>query len=354
MIENRSTRTPNLPHHRLAVTLIELLVVIGIIGLLVVLLLPAVQSAREASRRASCQNRLHQIGLAALGYESAQQNFPPTLFEGTDWSQHARLLPYLEQNQLWDEIQAKIKAGELAGIESTNEVKDFLCPSDAGGGYAGITGLNSYRANAGTEIGVVDVQPARGRPRLGRMFTEQNNGIFVAGRSVKISQVTNGLSHVVLFSEMRLGDGDPDVVSDPGDWLPISFGRPTTDAVFVDCANIRIGGRQQYTGLQRQSSVAGHNWTQGHYTTTRYNHVMPPGARSCVRYRGRTPMDEAGSAETVALSGSATTASSWHPSGINAVFGEGSVRFISDEISVPVWREMGSRNDAEAIDARRP
>lgn len=332
---------------RWAMTLIELLVVLGIIGLLVVLLLPAVQSAREASRRAACQNRLHQLAIATLSYESSLRSLPATLYEGTDWSQHARLLPYLEQNQLWDAIQDKIQANESAGIAAGDQVEDFICPSDPGGGYAGQRGTNSYRGNAGTEIGIVSVMTVGTRQQQRRMFAEDNNGLFVAGREIRLNQVTQGLSKVVLFSEMRIGDGDSELISEPGDWLRIRQGRPTTDQVFVDCAELRAVGRRGHVGLTQQSSVAGHNWTKGHYTTTRYNHVMPPGARSCVRLQDRAQMDEAGSERTVALNGTATTASSWHSGGVNSVFADGSVRLISDEIGVSEWRAMGSRQELE-------
>src|SRR5690606_22664203 len=133
-------------------TLVELLVVIAIIGSLIGLLLPAVQAARESSRRAQCLNNLKQFGLAALNYESTYGRLPPAQINldpndpGTiaaiaanqppgistayfDWSQHARLLPYFEQGAVYDliDFDSAIAASTLA-----RQVKPefFLCPSD--------------------------------------------------------------------------------------------------------------------------------------------------------------------------------------------------------------------------------
>ena len=94
-----------------AFTLVELLVVLAIIGILVFLLLPAILAAREASRRNACRQALRQLGLAALQYESANSYFPEAAVDGLSWSQHARLLPYVEQQALWQQVQQQIENG---------------------------------------------------------------------------------------------------------------------------------------------------------------------------------------------------------------------------------------------------
>jgi prepilin-type N-terminal cleavage/methylation domain-containing protein len=332
-------------------TLVELLVVIAIIGLLMLLLLPAIQAARESARRSTCQNRLHQLGIATLNYESAWKRFPPTLYDGTDWSQHARLLPFLEQSAMWDQIEPQIKADQSANTDVIATVPEFLCPSDPGDGFPVEAGGNNYRANAGSSIGVVETRPVDGRkPAI--EYSEQNDGMFVAGRTVLSQQVTRGLSQVALFSEMLRGDRNPQLVSEPGDWLRIPSSPATLDAVFVECASMTSRRGDALLGASNQSSIAGRDWKTGHYTTTRYNHVMPPNARSCVRAGGRGDLDVQDRDNPVTYNGTASTASSSHAAGVYVVMADGSVRFVADEISIPVWREMGMR-DGIAEDNRK-
>jgi type II secretory pathway pseudopilin PulG len=324
-------------------TLVELLVVIGIIGLLILLLLPAIQAARESARRSTCQNRLHQLGIATLNYESAWKRFPPTLYDGTDWGQHARLLPFLEQSAVWNQIEPQIIADQSAKEGETTVIPEFLCPSDSGEGIPVEAGGNNYRANAGSRIGVVEVRPVVGRQPAIEYF-EENDGMFVAGLAVLSQQVTRGLSHVALFSEMLRGDRNSQLVSEPGDWLRIPSSPATVDAVFVECANLTSRRGDGLLGASNQSSIAGRDWKTGHYTTTRYNHVMPPNARSCVRVGGRGDLDAQDRDNPVTYNGTATTVSSAHATGVFVVLADGSVRFVADEISIPIWREMGMRD----------
>ena len=202
---------------KLGFTLVELLTVIAIIGLLVVLLLPAIQSAREASRRSSCQNRLRQLGLAAMNYESAKGEYPPTLLKGSNWGQHVWLLPYLEESALWDQLRDAVNQGQLLQDQPTAAITGFVCPSDVFGGATTI-GVNNYRANAGTMVGTVLTPSNSGTP----LFEELNDGIFIAGQAISPRQITQGLSYVVMFSEMVQGDHSPETLTEPGDWITIN------------------------------------------------------------------------------------------------------------------------------------
>src|SRR6476660_2663470 len=124
-------------HTRQAFTIVELLVVVAIIGVLVALLLPAVQAAREAARRMSCANNLKQIGLALQNFESVNKGFPsslrPTppdpagLFNG--WSAHAQILPYLENANLYQGINFDQPYSVQASISAVR-VKAFICPAE--------------------------------------------------------------------------------------------------------------------------------------------------------------------------------------------------------------------------------
>ena len=124
-------------------TLIELLVVIAIIGMLVVLLLPAVQAAREAARRAACANNLRQLALAMLNYESSQQQFPSSwapvrgeMGQIDGWSAQAQMLPYLEEGGIYDQIDfdRSYKSQTFAGgqLLSATRIPTLLCPSELG------------------------------------------------------------------------------------------------------------------------------------------------------------------------------------------------------------------------------
>ena len=322
-------------------TLIELLVVFGVIGLLVLLLLPAIQSAREAARRTTCQNRLRQLGFASQAYEAVWRSLPPTLVDGTDWSQHARLLPYLERGVEWRAVNARIAAGESADVEVRVAIEDFLCPSDP---TEDPLGKNNYRGNAGAGVGVV----TRLAGALGGQssYAEQNDGLFVAGVRLRVGQITRGVSKVALFSERVRGDGDPEQVTQAGDWLVVRSASPTIDSVFVRCAEAVDALRGRLTGDTVQSSVSGRDWKTGHYTTTRYNHVMPPNARSCVR-GGRRPLDAPDAENPVATAGTATSATSYHPFGVHAVMTDAATRFVGDDIDIGAWRRLSMREDAE-------
>lgn len=338
----RQEAAPPLRANRPGLTLVELLVVIAILGVLVLLLLPAIQAARESSRRAQCQNRLRQLGIASLNHESSLGQFPPTLVGGTDWSQHARLLPYIEASSLWPEIQSRIEAGGLANTENPIPVPLYLCPSDPGYGFPENAGGNNYRANAGSNVGRVEVTVSQ-EVQQEYQYAEQNDGMFVAGVAVEPRHISRGLSRVALFSEMLRGDRDPQQIAVPGDWLKVFANEASRDSVFLECANLNLGTRRALTGPTNQSSIAGRNWFTGHYTTTRYNHVMPPNSRSCVR-GGRANLDGSDDSNPVATDGTATSASSAHPEGVNLVYADGSVHFVDDRINIPVWRQMAMRD----------
>src|SRR6476620_11420732 len=198
---------------RKAFTLVELLVVIAIIGVLVALLLPAVQMAREAARRTQCVNQLRQLALAAHSFHDTNKNFPPGVyqlkfssapqFRGV--SLYVKLLPYLEQASLaqgWDETDPLNNTLGGAGAKTAQKIKVLMCPSDfvkdnpvASGAifYA----LTSYGGNGGTRS--YDPQQAT------------NDGIFhvigpgsetaPAAQPVRMSEVTDGLSNTILFGE---------------------------------------------------------------------------------------------------------------------------------------------------------
>ncbi len=314
-------------------TLAELLVVVAIIGILVALLLPAIQAAREAARRNSCSHALRQVGLATLQYEGAQQSLPAAAIDGLAWSQHTRLLPYLERQALWESIRADVeqvtnrgRRQELPQVNVTLE--EFHCPSDPHSSSFDFPSRNNFRGNAGTDICQWDPEQSK----------ELSDGVFVAGETIRLEQITKGLSQTAFFSEMALGDGDENQLHRLSDWLFIPQ-QPAADQFFLSCSQAQQGGRSRRAPF----SFAGRSWALGGLTNSRYNHLMPPNSHSCLTNRVRGN-DLSLVDESVAKNGAAASATSWHPGGVHVAFGDGHVEVVSEEVSVAVWREFGARS----------
>lgn len=224
-------------------TLVELLVVIAIIGILVALLLPAVQAARDSARRSQCSNNLKQVGLAILNFESAKKKFPAGSTSQTD-SQHGPywstwsidILPYMEESALYDRWNQKVHLEHINNREiKQRRVDAYLCPSDEDVGVLGIpeTGPapllappnnlyhpGSYRANSGSgaassvcgahwdnPLGIpwIVLDPNRGPRSRGPMYAVVETSTQIAQvslpREVKMSQITDGASKTRLVGE---------------------------------------------------------------------------------------------------------------------------------------------------------
>lgn len=313
-----------------AFTLVELLVVLAIIGILVLLLLPAIQASREAARNNSCRNALRQLSLAALQYETAQAHFPAAAIDGLSWSQHARLLPYLGQRALWKRVSAQLESEQPPSSDSLATLSEFLCPSDPQQHSFDQLAKNNYRGNAGSDLGTWD------RVRS----EERNDGIFVAGQAIRVQQVTDGLSQTALFAEMALGDDEPAQVNKLSDWFSINS-AVTADQVFVRCSQVNPA---TMSGNQQQFSLSGRSWALGSLNNSRYNHLMTPNSHSCLNGNRRGRGDGPQTDQAVTMQGAAATATSWHPGGVQVAFADGHVEQVSEEVSVAIWREMGSRS----------
>src|SRR5882724_8126652 len=148
---------------RRAFTLVELLVVIAIIGVLVALLLPAVQAAREAARRTQCTNNLKQIGLAVHNYELSFRAFPPAALypiaslSADTYSVHARILPYLDQNNVFAQVDFNLSATSQQAVVG-QRIPGYLCPSEARKSPRVTSTLVRQPLNYGANVGVWFVQ----------------------------------------------------------------------------------------------------------------------------------------------------------------------------------------------------
>jgi len=335
-----------------AFTLVELLVVIAIIGILVGLLLPAVQAAREAARRMQCQNHLRQLGLAAHNHESALRVLPPA-FRGKSiggappyfdlWGTLANLTPYLEQTAVYNSIDLNLTMYQLTspfGIQAPDAVRTrvpiFLCPSDTGesvcrDSYAivGEFAPTNYSFCLGSGT-------SRGRTGwLGSPYDA--DGVFYAQSKVKITDIKDGTSNTVGASERILGSGEErTVLGSRAELKPqtmyVNPGAETNDANCGSSLRINFSQRRMYT------------WVAGEPRCTSYNHYYLPNDPinpDCVaNFTGSDPL-------TRSTGHGLSTARSRHTGGVNAWYCDGSVRFISNSIQLQIWRAIATRTGGE-------
>ncbi len=328
---------------RSAFTLIEVLVAIGILCILCGFALPAVQSAREASRRSRCANNLRQIGLAIHGYHNDFSAFPPG--ETTSkrahyfgyYSVHSRLLPYLEGRALYDGINFVVGTTPLetlswhAPTPEENEVNAknatayctsvgvFLCPSDSG---VFADAGNNYRANAG-------VGP---EARTSAEFPDSGNGLFPEIVFVTMARVPDGLSHTAMMSERLRGSSTRAKVIPERDYFSLRSFVRNADELVQGCRRSAIDGSLAFVD-------GGRWWFWSGRERTLYNHAQPP--------NGRVPDCLYGAMMTGT---GMATARSHHPGGVNVLMGDNSARFVIETIDPAVWRGLGSRNGGEFVD----
>jgi len=194
-------------------TLVELLAVIAIIGIIVALLLPAVQAAREAVRRSSCNNNLHQLGIALNNYHSAHQVFPPAYFGDRTtwtrphWSWSTFLLPYLEQQPLYVTLGVGPKefgyGADFAPPCDATQIPlgVFTCPSDVG------PRLN-HRKGSHAKSNYRGVEGSRATETASYDILSRQNGVFYLNSSLPFAAITDGSSSTLMVGECLLTPGD--------------------------------------------------------------------------------------------------------------------------------------------------
>jgi prepilin-type processing-associated H-X9-DG protein len=305
-------------------TLIELFTVIGVCGLLFVLTLAAIQSSREAARRAGCLNNLHQFGTALGGYVSTNSRFPKDAY-GPSYSFIVELLPYLDQQSLFNSFNFQIDAYDARLSPSNNAVRRaslpfLLCPADRTSG-PGTVGWTSYAGNRGTGVqkygynGAFVVHSA-----------DSGMGIFI-----------DGTSQTAAMSEWSLGPLD----FEARDRERTIFETPVRLVKRDEFEQFRAACHNLDIRRARPSArIKGQEWTIAEFGNTLYNHVLPINGLSCLN-------------KTAVQQGAFTAGSQHAAGGANVLFVDGHVQWIRDRVSWAVWQALGSRNGHEtAVDGQ--
>jgi prepilin-type N-terminal cleavage/methylation domain-containing protein/prepilin-type processing-associated H-X9-DG protein len=353
-------------------TLVELLVVIAIIGILVALLLPAVQTAREASRRSTCQNHLKQLGIALHTYESGFKRFPAHMsgwgrIDGSggghrmSLSGWVQLLPYCEQQTLYDTIMGVAVEPWANNVWTTAILPHLNCPSDAGEldpGNAGRTrGRTSYAFCTGDDYAASQVPPDErtNTALLAQLQPIKHRGVFGRIYFPSLAEITDGMSSTIALGERSRaaflrdrGAAALDLTGNPATYRPISCRALFINGIYTPAASIF-----------NSDTMPGFRWADGKCFFAAFTTILPPNNAVCVF---GPP-----SGISAHLTNGVWTATSDHPSGVNVTMCDGSVRFITNNIDAGnssaiapaassgtpspygVWGALGTKGASEPV-----
>ncbi len=320
-------------------TLTEILATLAIIGLLLAVTVPAVQSARESARRTHCTNQLKQFGIALHAFEATHRTLPAPLKRDTGtnvisnpYSVHTQILPMLDQSSIYNRIDLlRYVSYEDVVLQPVlqSPIQVFECPSDvhhAGG--------NNYRVctGSGTIVGIENAfSGTRSDPAM---------GLFGRLRSHRLSEATDGLSQTAMASEITKSNPRGGSYGANDYWLSgyirITQIWTTAEALAI-CQTNPANPPVSYPAV-------GHAWHVAGYSQTAYNHVVPPNPAFA-----DCSMDEFGTGDTDSLKTGVFSARSFHPGGANVLLGDGHIQFVSSTIDTNLWRAIGTLAGHEVI-----
>ena len=317
--------------------------VIAIIGILIALLLPAVQAAREAARRAHCTNNLKQIGLGLHNYLSSNKVFPPsfcikpgTTLSGNNgsWSVHGRILPYLEQQTAYDVVQLDVAwDAQLGSGVPMMQIPAYVCPSDPDGDTVRVKNGGPYvhPQNYGFNFGTwLIYDPTTGRG---------GDGAFFVNSRTRPASFVDGLSNTLSAAEVKAFTSYFRNTADPGPAVPSSP---------ADVAGLAGGGAQFKLGSTTNDNTGHTEWCDGRVHHSGFTTVFTP--NTVVPYihtDGNTyDVDYNSRQEGKSLTEptyAAVTSRSFHPGVVNVALMDGSVRSVSELVELQIWRALGTR-----------
>ena len=335
-----TTATEDKMKRRSGFTLIELLVVIAVIAVLISLLLPAVQQAREAARRTQCRNNLKQLGLAIHNYTEQHRFLPPgatvdlnTSSTGNNgsWGVHGRILPFLEAGNLYRKIDLSLAWDHQMAIDGL-KIETYSCPSDPRANEARNPGSGRptlYPTNYGFNYGTWFVFDPATR--------QGGDGSFFPNSKLSMAAFVDGTSNTMIAAEVRA-------------WQPYTRnGGPAATAIPATIADVQM----QVASGARFKNTGHTEWPDGRVHHTGMTTVCPPNAQvlhtsSGIEYDCDFNSWQEGRHGTAGHpTYAAVTSRSWHTGSVNVVLVDGAVRTVSENIDLTVWRGLGSRNGGE-------
>lgn len=328
-------------------TLVELLVVIAIIGVLVALLLPVIQAARESARRNQCRNNLKQLGLGVLNFESSVGHLPPsadidlsvtTTANNGSWGVHGRILSYLEQGTLRNLVDIKAAWDNQQAINGV-KIDVFQCPTDnksseirdPGDGKAAL-----YATNYGFNMGTWFI--------FNPQTLESGDGAFYPNSNLPLAQFTDGTSNTLLCAEVkswtpytRNGGSPPQEAPDT------ALEAATMVASVTDSSNIKDTGHTE--------------WPDGRVHHTGFTATMPPNTFVRFALNGQivdadyNSWQEGKNGNAGSPTYAIVTSRSFHPGQVQVGLVDGSVQGINDDIDLVIWRALATRSGDEVVNA---
>jgi len=336
-------------------TIIELLVVISIIGILVALLLPAVQRARAQARSVQCRSRLKQIAIALDHYHSRYRMFPAGRQQGNGFSALVAILPDIEQENLYNTVNFLYRYSDPQNSTvAGSRVDTFSCPADSSHAFFETFQTANYMGNAGTGLRPDTMLNRRDPVDDPSNLRYEQDGIFWSGedqaknRSIHMRSqfITDGLSNTVIFSETIVGIGGSPLGAIAGGKFPdarryfmqVANTSPLTDAICQSPASaIEFSGER------------GNRWVNGSYASSLYNHYLLPNDMLPDCISTETPDPSAPFPVEPFNNRAHMAARSWHPGrAVNVVFVDGRSSSINPEIDKMIWRAISTRAGGES------